>query len=79
MCDLQPLVLLQKNNQTHFVPEIHRKYFSFFEKYKVLTAHKLHIYELLKFVRKSVNKMHIDTYLNESFLLNPDQTIQKDL
>ena len=56
---LQPLVLLQKNflrlilfrksteNVTHF-----------FEKYKVLTAHELHIYELLKFVMKSINKMH---------------------
>ena len=39
----------------------------FFEKYKVLTAHELHIYELLKFVIKSVNKMHTDTYLNELF------------
>ena len=43
----------------------------FFEKYKVLTAHELHIYELLKFVIKSVNKMHTDTYLNEFFSFEP--------
>ena len=59
--------IAEKYSQTHFAPEIHRKCNTVFEKYKVLTAHELHIYELLKFVMKSVNKMHTDTYLNELF------------
>ena len=73
---LQPLVLLQKNSQAHFVPEKHRNCNTVFEKYKVLTAHELHIYELLKFVIKSVNtQIHI---LMSYFLSNPDQTIPQE-
>ena len=38
-----------------------------FEKYKILTAHELHVNQLLKIVIKSANKMHTDTYLNDLF------------
>ena len=65
---LQSLVLLQKKTLRLI----------FLWKYKVLTAHELHIYALLKFVMKSINKIHTDTYLNELFRLNPGQTIQQE-
>ena len=34
---------------------------------KLLTVFELHVYELLKFVLKSLKKMHSETYLNELF------------
>ena len=63
------LILFRKytENVTHF-----------FEKYKVLAAHELHIYELLKFVMKSKNKMHTDTYLNELFSFESRSNIQQE-
>ncbi len=42
-----------------------------FEKYKILTVYELYIYELLKFVIRSLNKMHEDEYLNELFAYEP--------
>ena len=77
---LQPLVLLQKQILRLILFQKYTENVTqFFEKYKVLTAHKLLIYELLKFVIKSVNKMHTDTYLNKSFFYSkPGQTIPQE-
>ena len=64
---LKPLVLLQKKLTDSFCSRNTEMKLNFFENCKVLTAHKIHIYELLKFETKSVYKMHTDTYLNELF------------
>ena len=38
-----------------------------FIKHQILTAHELHVYELLKFVLRSINKLHSESFLNNSF------------
>ena len=64
----EPLVLLQKKILRLFLFLRYTENVAhLFEKDKILTAHELHVYELLKFVIKSVNKMHTDTYLNDLF------------
>ena len=45
-----------------------------FENFKILTAHELHVYQLLKYVIKSVNKIHTDTYLNDLFFCDSRST-----
>ena len=65
---LEPLVLWQKKILSLILfLRYTENVVHLFEKYENLTAHELHIYKLLKFVIKSVNKMHNDTYLNDLF------------
>ena len=37
---------------------------------QLLTVHELHVYELLKFVLRSVNKLHSEDFLNNVFIIN---------
>ena len=39
-----------------------------FEKYSLLTVYEYHLYELLKFVLKSVIGVHNDSFLNDLFV-----------
>ena len=38
-----------------------------FIKHQILTVHELHVYELLKFVLRSINKLHSESFLNNLF------------
>ena len=50
----------------NFLPS-HESTFELFHKYRILTVHELFLYELLKFVAKSLNNQHSCTYLNSLF------------
>ena len=72
---LEPLVLLQKKILRLILFIKYSENFAhLFEKYKISTAHELHVYELLKFMIKSVNKLHTDTYLNDLFSCESQST-----
>ncbi len=43
-----------------------------FEHCKVLTVYELYVYELMKFVLRSINKLHSEQYLNDLFTFNTE-------
>ena len=45
---------------------------------KILTVYELHIYELLKFVLRSVNQLHSETFLNDLFVFEKPKITRSD-
>ena len=48
-----------------------------FEKNKLLTVFEYHVYELLKFVLKSVNQLHSENFLNEMFTFQKSEKLTR--
>ena len=68
--NLLPLFLSKKN---HSIYSFQKKYESIrkvFNDEKFLTVHELHMYELLKFVLRSIAGLHSETFLNEHFVFD---------
>ena len=48
-----------------------------FEKNKLLTVFEYHVYELLKFVLKSVNQLHGENFLTEMFIFQNSEKLTR--
>ena len=74
MRNLMPILISQKKilNSIHFRCR-RESCDDIFSKNNLLTVFELHIYELLKFVLKSVKRMHSQGYLNEMFRFEGDR------
>ena len=49
-----------------------------FVKHKILTVYELHIYELLKFVLRSIHGLHSENFLNNMFCFNKKKPTRSD-
>ena len=57
----------KENSQIHLLPKTNHSSEDIFADNKILSVYELHIYELLKFVLKSINNFHSDEFLNSMF------------
>ncbi len=65
---LEPILIMQKKIvRVILFSKIRESVVEYFEKMKISTVHELYVYELLKFVLRSLNRLHRDEYLNNMY------------
>ena len=65
---LEPILKMQKKIlRLILILKFRQSVSEYFDILNILTVHELYVYELLKFVLRSLNKLHTDDYLNSLY------------